>query len=112
MRGVPVSRRMLLAAAAWIAITSATAFAQLTPPTVRAHRLPQDIRLDGRLEEEMYASTPAISGFVQQEPDEFKPATEKTDAWIFFDGDNIYVAARCWETQPARRVANEMRRDT
>ena len=41
-----------------------------------------------------------------------KIATEKTEAWIFFDDDNIYVSARCYESHPERRVANEMRRDT
>jgi hypothetical protein len=81
-------------------------------PTVRAHRTAQPIRVDGRLDEEIYKATPAITDFVQQEPDEFKPATEKTEAWIFFDNDNIYVSARNWETHPERRVANEMRRDT
>ena len=49
---------------------------------------------------------------MQQEPFEFAPATEKTEAWIFFDDDHVYVSARCWESQPERRVANEMRRDT
>jgi len=70
------------------------------------------MRVDGKLDEDVYASTPAITDFVQQEPDEFKPATEKTEAWIFFDNDNIYVSARNWESHPERRVANEMRRDT
>ena len=32
--------------------------------------------------------------------------------WIFFDEDHVYVSARCWESRPERRVANEMRRDT
>ena len=70
------------------------------------------MRLDGKLDEPIYAATAAITGFVQQEPDEFKPATEKTEAWVFFDDDNIYVSARCCESHPERRVANEMRRDT
>ncbi len=82
------------------------------PPTVRAHRVSTPIRLDGKLDEPIYASTAAITGFVQQEPDEFKPATEKTESWILFDDDNIYVSARCFESRPERRVANEMRRDT
>ena len=81
-------------------------------PTVRANRVAQPIRIDGRLDDEIYKTTPAITDFVQQEPDEFKPATEKTEAWIFFDEDNIYISARNWETHPERRVANEMRRDT
>jgi hypothetical protein len=81
-------------------------------PTVRAYRAATPIRVDGRLDEEIYKTTPPISDFVQQEPDEFKPATEKTEAWIFFDNDNVYVSARNFETHPERRVANEMRRDT
>jgi Domain of unknown function (DUF5916)/Carbohydrate family 9 binding domain-like len=81
-------------------------------PTVTAYRTAQPLRIDGRLDEAIYKSTPAISDFVQQEPDEFKPATEKTEAWIFFDEDTVYVSARNYETHPERRVANEMRRDT
>ncbi|HYR84283.1 MAG TPA: DUF5916 domain-containing protein [Terriglobia bacterium] len=80
--------------------------------TVRARRATQPIRVDGRLDEALYEATEAISGFVQQEPNEGQPATERTEVWVFFDDDDIYVSARCWETQPGRRVANEMRRDT
>ena len=95
-------------------VTAASTAAQSIPgaPTVRAHRVTDPIRVDGKLDEPIYASTEAISGFVQQEPDEGKPATEKTEAWIFFDDRNIYVSARCYESHPERRVANEMRRDT
>ena len=88
------------------------ASAQTNPPTVRGHRVTDPIHVDGKLDEPIYAATEAISGFVQQEPDEGKPATEKTEAWIFFDDKNIYVSARCYESHPERRVANEMRRDT
>ncbi len=31
--------------------------------------------------------------------------------WLFFDDRNIYVSARCWDSQPDRQIANEMRRD-
>ncbi|HET9702817.1 MAG TPA: DUF5916 domain-containing protein [Vicinamibacterales bacterium] len=81
-------------------------------PTVRASRTTTPIRLDGRLDEEVYTAMPAITDFVQQEPFEFQPATERTEAWILFDDDYIYVSARNWESAPERRVANEMRRDT
>ncbi len=96
-------------------LTPGTLSAQTGPkpaPTVRAHRVTTPMRIDGKLDEEVYRSTPPITDFVQQEPDEFKPATEKTEAWIFFDNDNVYVSARNWESHPERRVANEMRRDT
>ena len=39
------------------------------------------------------------------------PATEKTDVWLTFDHDQVYVSFRCWETRPERMIANEMRRD-
>jgi hypothetical protein len=96
----------------FLALPAAAAAQSAPAPTVRAHRVAEPIRIDGKLDEAIYAGTPAITGFVQQEPDEFKPATEKTEAWIFFDEDNIYVSARNWESHPERRVANEMRRDT
>src|SRR5437773_9638069 len=106
-------RRAVVVSATASTLSPAPGFTQgAPPPTVRAHRVTDSIRLDGRLDEPVYATTPAITDFVQQEPDEFKPATEKTEAWIFFDDKNIYVSARCYESHPERRVANEMRRDT
>ena len=86
--------------------------ARVGPPTVRAVRATGPMRVDGRLDEPIYAAIDPIAGFVQQEPDEGQPATEKTEAWVIFDDDTMYVSARCHESQPARRVANEMRRDT
>src|SRR4051794_12563387 len=60
--------------------------------TLRAVRIASPITLDGRLDEAVYTAIPAASEFVQQEPKEGEPATERTEAWIFFDDRNIYVA--------------------
>jgi len=79
--------------------------------TVRAVRVPSTLRVDGRLDEDFYATVPAISDFIQQEPHEGQPATEKTEAWILFDDDNLYIASRNWDSHPEREVANELRRD-
>ena len=79
--------------------------------TVRAVRLPAPLDLDGRLDESVYASVPAISDFLQQEPHEGQPATEKTEAWILFDDEHLYISARNWDSHPEREVANELRRD-
>ena len=97
-----------------VIVMAAPAWAQTArpAPTVRATRVASPLRIDGRLDEESYRTVEPITDFVQQEPDEFKPATEKTEAWIFFDNDNLYVSARNFESHPERRVANEMRRDT
>jgi hypothetical protein len=80
--------------------------------SIRAVRIPEPLTLDGRLDEEWYQSVPAIDGFVQQEPEEFQPATEKTEAWVFFDTETLYIAARNWDSQPQRMVINELRHDS
>jgi hypothetical protein len=79
--------------------------------TIRAVRIAEPLQLDGHLDEEVYSTTPAIDGFVQQLPVEGVPATEPTDLWVFFDDDNLYIAARCYDSQPERVVGNELRRD-
>ena len=54
---------------------------------------------------------PSFGDFIQQEPHEGQPATDKTEVWVFFDRDNLYVSARMYDAQPDKRVATEMRRD-
>ena len=52
-----------------------------------------------------------MSDFIQIEPQEGSPATQRTEVWLLFDDDHIYVRARLWESHPERMIANEMRRD-
>jgi hypothetical protein len=80
--------------------------------TVRAVRLPQPLRLDGQLDEPFYRDVPSMSDFIQMEPRNGAPATERTEAWLSFDDDNVYVSVRCWDSDPTSIVATEMRRDS
>jgi hypothetical protein len=80
--------------------------------TVRAVRIERPLTIDGQLDEEWYRTIPPIDGFVQSEPQEKEPASEPTEAWILFDDDNLYVAARNYERQPERMVINELRHDS
>ena len=79
--------------------------------TVRATRIDEAMRIDGRLDEAVYERVLPMSDFIQNDPAEGEPATERTEVWILFDDDNVYVLARCWETRPDRIIASEMRRD-
>ena len=80
--------------------------------TVRSVRLTGPWRLDGVLDEPIYARVPPIDGFIQQLPEAGVPPTEETDAWVFHDDDNLYVAARLWDSAPDGLIANEMQRDS
>ena len=79
--------------------------------TLRAVRLDSPLVLDGVLDEAVYRTVRAVSGFIQQDPHEGQPATEETELWVLFDDEHIYVSARCWDSRPELIVANEMRRD-
>ncbi len=81
--------------------------------TVRAVRLTGEFSLDGDLTDSIYGTVPSMSGFVQMEPNAGEPATEETEAWVFFDEENVYVAARAWDSTPESNwLLNEMRRDS
>ena len=60
--------------------------------TIRAVRL-QGLVVDGVLDEAVYTTVPSFGGFIQMEPTAGAPATERTEAWVFFDDTNLYVAA-------------------
>jgi hypothetical protein len=79
--------------------------------TVRAVRVQQPMRIDGALDEALYHDVPSISEFIQVEPDGGQPATERTETWIAFDEDNVYVSFRVWDSQMETLIATEMRRD-
>jgi len=80
--------------------------------TVRAVRVTAPIKIDGQLDEAVYTATIPFSDFIQSDPHPGEIATEKSDVWLLFDDQNVYITCRCWETHPERIIANEMRRDT
>jgi hypothetical protein len=79
--------------------------------TVRAVRLTSPLTLDGRLDEEVYRTVPPAGDFIQQIPRAGVPATEATEAWVFFDDRNVYVSARCLDSHPELEIVTEVRRD-
>ena len=81
--------------------------------TIRAIRLDNGLSVDGVLNEAVYATVPSFGGFIQMEPAAGAPATERTEAWVFFDDTNLYIVARLWDAAPESEwVVNEMRRDS
>lgn len=81
--------------------------------TIRAIKLSAPLRFDGRLDDEIYTRYQPFDGMVQAAPDYGKPSTERTDIWVSYDTENIYVSARCWDQAPPEQwIANELRRDT
>ena len=61
--------------------------------TLRAVRTAEPLRIDGELDEAFYRNTAPVSDFVQSLPNEGAAPTERTEAWVGFDGSNVYVSA-------------------
>jgi hypothetical protein len=81
--------------------------------TIRAIKLTTPFRYDGKLDDPVYTDFPGFEGMLQASPRYNQPSTEKTEIWVFYDQDNIYVAARCYDNAPPEKwIANELRRDT
>jgi uncharacterized protein DUF5916 len=80
---------------------------------IRAIKLTTPLRMDGVLDEEVYAREKSFGGFLQVVPKYGAEQSERTEVWVMYDTNNMYVACRCWDSAPPDRwVANELRRDT
>ena len=70
------------------------------------------LRVDGRFDDDMYQELSPFTEFVQQDPREGEPASERTELWVAFDDENIYFAVKCYHSDPDRIIATELRRDS
>jgi len=75
-----------------------------------AHKVDEPIKIDGQLNENIWKGKP-ITGFTQLDPDEGKPATEKTNVWVAYDKDNLYIAAQLFDSHPENIDRSLTRRD-
>ena len=68
-------------------------------------------RLDGVLDDEIWKIAPLHEGFRQRDPDEGKPATERTTFQIAYDDEAFYFGIMCYDSEPDKIVAQLIRRD-
>jgi Domain of unknown function (DUF5916)/Carbohydrate family 9 binding domain-like len=78
---------------------------------VHAIRTSTPINIDGRLDDEVWLRAPAATEFTQRDPDEGKPATERTEMHVVYDDAALYVGVRLYDREPARIARQLARRD-
>ena len=71
-----------------------------TPPTI-----------DGNLDEEVWKLAPPATDFIQKDPDEGKPASERSEVRVLYDDEAIYFGCRYYDSDPSKIVARLSRRD-
>jgi hypothetical protein len=75
---------------------------------VRVDRSP---RLDGTLDDPLWRSAKPVNDFRQREPREGELPTEKTEVRILYTRHAVYFGIYCYDSEPSRIIASELRRD-
>ena len=106
-RSVVISTLFLL-----MALQPALAQVSAERPQLAATRLSTAPVLDGEVVDDAAWSglTPATN-FVQTTPDEGQPASERTEVFVGFDDETLYLAVICHDREPERIIVSDSRRD-
>jgi hypothetical protein len=107
--------RIAASAAALVALAAPAAAqsgAHSTGPTpsVQAVEITGPIVLDGRLDEAVWQTPAPATNFVQSEPNEGSPATQRTEIRLAYDAEALYIGARMLDSLGARGVHTRLAR--
>ena len=84
-------------AAVLAAAVPAAAQSSRERPFVQAVKVDTGPRVDGALDDEVWARATAVDTFTQQEPNLGQPATERTEVRIVYDARTIYIAVHAYQ---------------
>lgn len=76
-----------------------------------AEKLKSPIELDGELNESIWQSGNTFENFIQREPQEGAPASERTLIKLAYDEKYLYLGARMYDSSPDLIMARLTRRD-
>ena len=89
-----------------LALAQAPCLAQQGPEgdapakSVRIQRAAEPPTIDGVLDEEVWQRAPVVDDFHQITPVEFDAPTERTEVYVLYDRDALYIGARLYDSQP------------
>lgn len=80
-------------------------------PNLTIGRADQPPVIDGVVDDVVWNSAQPFSTFIQQEPNEGEPASERTEIRFLLDRQNLYVALVCFDREPQDILVSQSRRD-
>ena len=80
--------------------------------TIAATRVTVSPTVDGRLDEQVWTEAVAADEFLQREPIEGAPASERTEVRILYDEENLYFGFVLFDSDPSGIRATQLRRDS
>jgi hypothetical protein len=81
------------------------------PPFSTATRVDRPPKLDGTLNDPLWQQATPITNFLQREPYEGQPPTERTEVRVLYTKHSVYFGIKCFDSEPKKIVATELRRD-
>ncbi len=78
---------------------------------IRAVRTEMPVTVDGNLDEPAWQQAEVTLGFIQRDPREGEPSTERTEFRILYTPDTLYIGVICYDSNAGGILANERRRD-
>jgi len=67
--------------------------------------------IDGLLNDPAWQTAQFQGQFTQREPEEGMPASERTEVGFLYDEKSLYIGVKCYDSEPDKIIAREMRRD-
>jgi hypothetical protein len=81
------------------------------PSTLFLRKVEQAPVIDGNLSDPCWKNAPLAKDFIQRQPDEGQPVTEKTEVRVCRDEHTLFIGVRCFDSQPQKIAAKVMQRD-
>lgn len=79
-------------------------------PSLSVQKANQSIKIDGKISDSEWQSATAITSFIEREPGENTTPIVKTETFITYDENNLYVSFKCYD-DPALIRASMTQRD-
>ena len=86
-------------------------FAQSETRTVTVTQVTDRLTVDGVLDEAIWKEAPKIGELVQRQPDTGQAPTERTEATLLYDANNLYIGVVAYDSEPDKVIGTVMERD-
>lgn len=77
--------------------------------TIVIPKLSERARIDGVLDDEVWSQALLVDDFHQYDPVEYAEPSQKTEVWIYYTEEALYIAHHFWEDDPSLISANILR---
>jgi hypothetical protein len=98
----------MLLVLAWTCQAEKAARAQEAAPSIAAVQVTEPPVIDGKLDDACWQRASHVAGFWRTEHN--APELERTEAWLCYTSQAIYVAFRCYDSEPSQIKATQKKR--